>query len=171
MRARGFNVIEFVVILAVIVAMAGVVVPIMSVSRTSTPEGRAAQDCHRVAAAIQQFANDTHQFPTGVKGATDLHWLHTAGTLPANNVFASGTGAHLYDFLVHNEARAASWKGPYLERDVGPDPWGRSYLVNVNGYFNSGERVVVLSAGPNGQVNTSPSATIAGGDDILVILE
>lgn len=45
------------------------------------------------------------------------------------------------------------------------DAWGRCFLVNVD-QWQSGGPVWLLSAGPNGLIDTSPTAMELGGDDI-----
>lgn len=57
------------------------------------------------------------------------------------------------------------WRGAYLTPIVGPDPWGNRYMSNVeflgrpNATTPSENDVFVLSAGPNGRVDTSFAAT------------
>ncbi|MFT7462613.1 MAG: hypothetical protein ACI9EF_000955, partial [Pseudohongiellaceae bacterium] len=61
------------------------------------------------------------------------------------------------------------WDGPYID-DLSPDPWGRALLVNVDGLVSGREQALVLSAGPDGVVSTSPTSPKAGGDDIVLLL-
>lgn len=71
-----------------------------------------------------------------------------------------------------------AWRGPYLET-VARDPWGNRYLVNIknaNPNDSSAKVVWVLSAGPNGRIETDPTALadagpIVGGDDIAIRLK
>ncbi len=171
MRIRGFNLIESLVIVAIVVASAGIVVPMFARRHHGTAEERVRSDLHRLAVAMQKYIHDTRSFPTGHTGATNYHWLMTSGIHPTNNVFDSGPSMLVDRFLRENGMAGPEWNGPYLFEDLGPDPWGRAYIVNVNGYFNSAERVIVLCAGPNGQVNTAATASTAGGDDIMVVLD
>jgi hypothetical protein len=46
------------------------------------------------------------------------------------------------------------------------DAWGRCFLVNADGWMSEGGVVWLLSAGPNGLLETPPSATALAGDDI-----
>lgn len=72
--------------------------------------------------------------------------------------------------------RSRRWKGPYLTR-VGVDPWGHAYLASVGAMEGGGRPIVsgakgwILSAGPNGIVETAPDAAVLGGDDIGVIFQ
>ena len=59
-----------------------------------------------------------------------------------------------------------SWRGPYVD-EVGADPWGRKYVANVwNAHDDRGGPLWVLSAGPNGRVDTRPSSRTVAGDDV-----
>lgn len=65
-----------------------------------------------------------------------------------------------------------AWKGPYLP-SIPADPWGNRYLVNIGKADpGAGKAMWVISAGPNGQLETSSDASAtstisAGGDDII----
>jgi prepilin-type N-terminal cleavage/methylation domain-containing protein len=70
------------------------------------------------------------------------------------------------------------WNGPYLSSAPGSDPWGNRYIVNIgqvdlaagNGLGTTKFAVWVLSAGPNGIIETLPNqpftSAMLGGDDI-----
>lgn len=45
------------------------------------------------------------------------------------------------------------------------DAWGRCFLLNADG-FSKGDPVWLISAGPNGLIDTPPDALVLGGDDI-----
>jgi prepilin-type N-terminal cleavage/methylation domain-containing protein len=67
------------------------------------------------------------------------------------------------------------WLGPYVS-GLGPDPWGQAYVVSV-GAMEAGGRPValaarpwILSAGPNGIIETAPDALTLGGDDVGLLL-
>ena len=71
------------------------------------------------------------------------------------------------------------WRGPYIAGSYTLDPWGRPYLCNVlAGWWNPAhatnhKRAMVLSAGADGIINTTATATATTdimGDDIGVIL-
>jgi prepilin-type N-terminal cleavage/methylation domain-containing protein len=65
--------------------------------------------------------------------------------------------------------RTAKWRGPYLTK-FGPDPFGRAYVVYMKGIDKkqspTTERGWILSAGPNGTLETTKSDTAVSGDDI-----
>ena|SRR5687768_8628601 len=49
------------------------------------------------------------------------------------------------------------------------DPWGRCYLLNVRGVMEAGGGLLI-SAGPNGTIDTPLDAASPAGDDIAVIV-
>lgn len=63
------------------------------------------------------------------------------------------------------------WRGPYLVR-LTLDPWGHAYIVGIGAGEPGGQPVVpdaqgwILSAGPNGVLDTAPAAIELGGDDV-----
>lgn len=69
------------------------------------------------------------------------------------------------------------WGGPYLGKR-GKDPWGHSYIVFLRGIkcqannprITHSENLWVISAGPNGDLETMPSDLSAAGDDVGVII-
>jgi type II secretory pathway pseudopilin PulG len=83
------------------------------------------------------------------------------------------------------------WRGAYLSPPIGPDPWGRRYLVNTaflaaaadaapgvgEGQRSGGwsRDVMCLSAGPNGLYETAFGGTAGGGtarrgDDLVFVV-
>jgi Type II secretion system (T2SS), protein G len=170
-RPNRLSYVEILVCGAIVVASAGVVVPALKMRDIGDAQTRVTNDLHRIAQSIGRYVDDTRTFPTGAGGATTLHYLYSDGVRPTNNALASGPGLHIAEFMNSAGLGGESWKGPYLDERIGPDPWGHAYIVNVNGFFSSAERVMVLSAGPNGQINTPPSATIPGGDDLMLLVE
>jgi type II secretory pathway pseudopilin PulG len=168
-RSRGFTYVSFVVVVALIVALAGVITPYVSRDHDRVRIDRATGDVNRIASAIVRYVGDTSVPPCGANGRKSFHLLVGDGRMPQKNVFASGDTAPLGAFLAENSYGTRDWKGPYLAA-IPADPWGSKYLVNVEGYFNSRERVVVLSAGPNRTIETDPAALEPGGDDIAVIV-
>lgn len=87
-----------------------------------------------------------------------------------------------------NSFNIPGWRGAYLSAPIGPDPWGKKYLVNTvflsvatdaaSGTAEgqkSGEwsyDVFVISAGPNGLYETpfGQKNAIASGDDIIHLI-
>jgi general secretion pathway protein G len=166
----GFSMVEMIIIIAIIVGLAGVVIPVVSQEMRDSKKANAVADINRMATALNQYIKDTLYFPTGNQGATSFHFLFTDGKVPKNNHFASGEGRHLDRFLNTNEFGGSRWKGPYLH-SVSTDPWDHAYIINVQGFYNPAERAMILSAGPDGYISTSPRATSPENDDIMLLID
>ncbi|MEW5983915.1 MAG: hypothetical protein AB1806_16300 [Acidobacteriota bacterium] len=205
-RTLGVTLLELTVTLTVAVTAALLVVPSLSDLVTRYRMQRALGDCQTLATAVADFHRDNGVLPTyepGVDSEVDpkqprpVRVLVTEGTRPDEPInpdaWLSGGVDQVRNHLSNNEpgypaptsVSATGWRGPYLRATVGPDPWGRQYLVNVGAprvlsKSLMGERrsaatwgvVWVLSAGPNGVIETafeqSSRSPKLGGDDIGV---
>lgn len=166
----GFTLIEMIVVVAIIAALAAILVPIVSSELADAETTKAVGDCQRIGAAVTQYIKDTRTFPTGPGGDNSVRWLRGDGTQPTTNPFDDGTDATLVSFLTAGTTNGgALWNGPYMQ-EVGADPWGNCYIVNVHGYY-SGEYVWVLSAGPNGDFDTDQTDTALQVDDIGIMID
>jgi general secretion pathway protein G len=121
MRSRGFTLLELLVVMVIIGLLAAYVAP-RYFSQVGRSEVRSAQA--QIAAlrnALDAYRLDVGSYPSTEQGLAALT------TRPAN---------------------AARWNGPYLQRAVPPDPWGRPYQ-----YRSPGERgdYDLLSHGKDGQ--------------------
>lgn len=196
---RGFTLIELTVVLAVIVTLALVLTPSINNFINDSRAARARTDCQTIAAAVVQFYRDTGFFPqwaTALAGgagspSTRLQLLVSTGGLPLEEVptlWTTGIAGPLSDQLMSNRpgytlrtpSSQFGWNGPYASSELGPDPWGRRYLVNVGLIDTSPGTVTgtgavksavwVLSAGPNGTIETPYSQSVLTaqlfGDDI-----
>jgi len=200
----GFTLIELTVVLAVIVTLALVLTPSIANFINDSRVAKARNDCQTLASAIFQFYRDTGFFPlwriaqnggTGLP-ANRLLVLASRGNPPLEDVptlWSSGGIGGLSEQLVNNvpgyvlktPTSQFGWNGPYFSSEIGADPWGNRYLVNI-GLIDaspgaatlSGQQkraVWVLSAGPNGTIDTPFNQPIlnavVGGDDIAVRIQ
>ena len=203
-RAMGFTLIELTVVLAVIVTLALVLTPSIANFINDSRVAKARNDCQTVASAIFQFYRDTGFFPLwkiaqqGGAGlpASKVQLLASRGNLPLEDVptlWSTGAVGGLAEQLVNNAPGYTlktpisqfGWNGPYFSNDIGSDPWGNRYLVNIGLIDTSpgaatlsgrGKLAVwVLSAGPNGTIETPFTLPIlsatAGGDDIAIRIQ
>ncbi|MEW6747260.1 MAG: hypothetical protein AB1486_31395 [Planctomycetota bacterium] len=145
----------------VILGLAGVVSPFISTQSEDAARGRALADLTAVARALDAYlklyAADTLADPASHE---PLSYLAGPGDLPSNNTFDSGPGGRLDEIL-----------GRVALDLPGADPWGRAYLVNLGALHEPSEYLIVLCAGPNGQVNSRPDHPLPGGDDLLIIVD
>lgn len=63
-----------------------------------------------------------------------------------------------------NSCYPTTWQGPYMAM-VNADPWGRKYIMNANGFSGTGP-IWILSAGPDGNVDTPSNNNSVVNDDI-----
>lgn len=189
---RGFTLIEIVVVLAVVAVLAAVMTPAVIKHLNDSRAARAANDVKIIASAITDFYKDLGGWPThndANHSVSDQEVrLLTAGTgtLPAqanNNVGFTNQNPQdtMENQLILNRPGGAggnryttqgelAWKGPYLN-EIKSDPWGRQYVCNVRN-FHPGQNgpVWVLSAGPDGIIQTRTNQRTVQGDDIGFLL-
>lgn len=176
LNRKGFTLIEVIVVAAIIAILAGILVPMIFEQIGESKVAKARGDVKNVMSAIVMFRKDTQKWPNYVgAAATDntVTLLRGAqGNLPAFDAAATGwtqtVPQNIEDHLNidDNTAYGATWKGSYLA-SANKDPWENAYLINADA-FNGTNPVWVISAGPDGTVQTPATATeIPGGiDDI-----
>jgi general secretion pathway protein G len=125
-RARGFTLIEIMVVIAILGILAALIVPKI-VGRTDDARVAAAKtDIATLMQALKLYRLDNSRYPSTEQGLRALVEKPTSEPLPLN------------------------WKqGGYLERNTVPkDPWGKEYQ-----YLNPGLRgeIDVFSFGRDGQ--------------------
>jgi type II secretory pathway pseudopilin PulG len=196
----GFTLIELTLVLVVLVTLVLVLTPSIANSINDARVARARNDCQTIASGIYQFFRDTGYFPLwrvardGGAGdpASRLQLLVSRGNISIEDVptlWTTGAAGGLADQLVNNTPRYAlrtptsqfGWNGPYFSPDIAADPWGNRYVVNIalidlspGATTASGQTkmaVWVLSAGPNGTIETPFASSILNavppaGDDI-----
>jgi hypothetical protein len=153
---------QLVVALAVIFAATAVLPP---AAAWSLNEARIAQTEARVRSAADRLrtrANEISGFDASVGIACgpgrlpDL--VPTTATARAVAASLSTHGAWL---------RRAGMAPELFGAGMPTDAWGRCFLLNVEAW-STGEPVWLLSAGPNGLVDTPADARTTGGDDVGV---
>jgi hypothetical protein len=112
--------------------------------------GRISQTSRRVTAAIGRLATEAEKTGTGM--------ICGPGRLPG----ARPTGSHPAHTAWLRELRSAP---ELFGAEMPTDAWGRCFLMNI-GAWASGDPVWLLSAGPNGLMDTPPTGLVLGGDDI-----
>ena len=197
----GFTLVEVIVVLAVVLLLTGIAVPMISGYMGDGRRARAEAEVKVIASAVTSFYKDVGTWPARSSAGTDnsIYVLCTGSTLPAANPFVrshrfsnwllDGThGDTLDNHLLNNtpgDAGGAAyattgsmrWRGPYSAGSLPVDPWGHPYLVTVIAGFsnnaNNYKRLLVLSAGADGIINTAATLRADGdiaGDDIGLIL-
>jgi general secretion pathway protein G len=110
----GFTIIELLVVLTIVAALAGLVAPELFRNAADAKVQAARTQIEMLALALDAYRLDNDAFPSGDQGLEALRILPLAGDPPRN------------------------WRGPYLRRLVPKDPWGRPYQYLSPGRVNTG---------------------------------
>lgn len=170
----GFTLVEVIVVAGIIAILAGILVPLILKEIDEARITRAYADGRSISTAVIIMKKDTGKWPNldGSCNATAT-FIYGAGALPAD-LAAQGydqtSAVHFDDYLTSDAGGCygARWKGPYLAHTA-EDPWGNAYIMNP-GNFDAGGVVWILSAGPNGSIETPLSAADLAGDDIGILI-
>jgi type II secretory pathway pseudopilin PulG len=187
--ARGFSAAEATIILSTMSVLAAATAPALGDYVQEARQARANEEVRVIATALSRASGDLLSRAAVPGGLKTLNVVVGPGDVPvvgsgADGVWATplnGAGVGIInDHLMVNAVGypiAGSdlptgingWKGPYLDRALGADPWGHRYAVR----FGHGKAVsVVLSAGPDGVINTigGPNGLVQAGDDIVSVI-
>ena len=130
--ARGFSLLELMVVMVIIGLLAAYVAPryFSQVGKSETQLARAQIDA--LEKALDQYRADTGHYPTTEQGLAALTEKPS------------------------NEPR---WGGPYLKRGVPMDPWGRAYLYKYPGEHTE---VDISTLGRDGRPGGTGDSTDVG---------
>jgi len=150
----------FTAVLGMLIGQAGVIgYGAGSLGESSRAE-RIYLDMQSIASGLREYSEDGLLASDGLKR---ISWLYGPGQLPQQTPFGDGQSVSALQTVNAPE------HGRYIQILM-PDPWGNAYLANIDGLQAGTQRIRVLSAGPDGVIQTSPAKTTAEGDDILVHL-
>jgi len=133
-RVQGFTLIELMIVVVIIVALASMVVPRLSGRTEQAKKAVAKADISsNISMALKLYELDNGNFPTTEQG------LNTLVSGPSS---ASASG---------------NWNGPYLET-IPLDPWGNAYKYKSPGTVNKAT-YDLFSAGKDGTEGTDDDIT------------
>ena len=127
---HGFTLIELMIVVIIIAALAGMVVPQLIGRSDEMRRKIALGDIRNIATSLKLYRLDNDAYPTTEQGLKALR---------------------------HRPSTAKNWKEPYLENDPN-DPWGREYKYRYPGTHNTAT-FDVWSLGPDGQEGTEDDIT------------
>jgi general secretion pathway protein G len=105
--ARGFTLIELVVVIIVLGLLAGLVGPQILGRLSEAKSTTARTQIDLLGVALDSYRLDNGSYPTTEQGLAALRDRPVREPAPSN------------------------WRGPYLRKAVPLDPWGRPYIYNI----------------------------------------
>ena len=173
-RNNGFTLIEVIVVAGIIAILAGILVPWIFKELDESRITRATADMKSIQTAIMVFRKDTGKWPSlSDDCASPVTLLEGKGNPATNDIttldYDISVTKPFNDYLASNNGCFSNWKGPYMA-DVTADPWGRKYYLNAM-QFDSQEMIWIISAGPNGVLETSRTSPTIVGDDIGILMQ
>lgn len=137
---RGFTLIELLVVLVILSLLAALVGPALVERLKPARRTVALTQLEEFSSALESFYIDVGRYPATDEGLRALH---------------------------EKPQGVRNWKGPYLKKNVPPDPWGNPYAYRAPGR-NGGYEIVSFGAdgkeggdGENADINSweSPSGS------------
>jgi general secretion pathway protein G len=104
--SAGFTLIELIVVVVIIGLLAGLVVPQFIKQEEKATSKAAKAQIELFGTALDTFRLDVGRYPTSQEGLAAL---------------------------TQKPASADRWDGPYLKKEVPPDPWGKPYIYKSPG--------------------------------------
>jgi len=136
-KKRAFTLVELMVVMLILAILAALVVPRLIGKTEQAKVGGAQTDVATYSSALQMFRLDCGRYPTTEEG------LEALRTAPSDV--------------------QGKWRGPYVEKDIHPDPWGHPYHYAYPGTGGK-DTFEVSSYGADGQPGgTGDDEDIIGG--------
>ncbi len=126
----GFTLVEMLVVLAILVLLVSMVVPRIIGSQKKADINAAKTQIGMYKAALERYALDCKKYPASEQGLAAL--VSKPSEL----------------------SETASWDGPYVNGEIGRDPWGGEYQYKYPPEKGSGDNPDIWSFGPDGEDNT-----------------
>ncbi|HBN14301.1 MAG: type II secretion system major pseudopilin GspG [Pseudomonadota bacterium] len=102
-QARGFTIIELLIVMAILGMLAVMVAPNLFNQADGARRDAALSQISSLTSALDAYRLDVGQYPDELEG------------------------------LIENDSGRSTWNGPYLRGDVPMDPWGNAYVYESSG--------------------------------------
>ena len=130
-RAGGFTLIELLLVLVILGILAAIVIPKFSGRTEQARTTAAVSQISTFSTALDAYEVDNGFYPKGKNGLNDL---------------------------VERPGTAQNWRGPYMQKGIPDDPWGRPYVYESPGKQNP-SGYDIMSMGPDGRAGTEDDIT------------
>lgn len=120
--SRGFTLLELLVVIVIIGLLTAIVGPRYFSQVGKSEQGTAKAQIDALSKALDAYRLDTGRYPTTEQGL---------------------------EALVTKPNDESKWNGPYMQKKIPPDPWGRPYIYRTPG---QGADFDLASYGKDGQV-------------------
>jgi general secretion pathway protein G len=153
--AKGFTLIELMVVIAIIGILATLAMMGAAAYREKAKVAEAIADLDRIYKAIVLLENDTNEWP----GHQTIGQVNNGGANEVWDLSAASAG------IVATDGAFSDWDGPYMSA-MPDDPWGNPYFLDTDYTIGGVDRIVLGSFGPNG---VGPN--IYDSDDVRKLLD
>ena len=177
---KAFTLMEVMIVVAMLAVLAAIISPIVIHQMDKADITAARSGVNAIIKAIENFRSDTKEYPDRQNSSTPdyYYYLYTNGDGPIFDGADWGNDHdNLKNHLILNNSDYApwdsqtqiGWHGPYLDSSNSADPWGNCFLAEVSAFWRTSGNTVyawILSAGPDGKIQTDDSDSDTQGDDI-----
>lgn len=130
-KARGFTLIELMVVVLIIAVLASLLVPKVIGKQDEAKYKTTLSNIARISSVLNNFRLDCDRYPTNEEGLNSL---------------------------IQAPQDASGWKGPYIEGQVPLDAYGNPFEYQYPGPIGE-DSFFLRSAGKDGQMNTDDDIT------------
>lgn len=142
---RGFSLVELMIVLAILVLLAGLVLPRLLSQQDKADRQTTQTQLANFKQALNMYKVDNRSYPNTEEGLAALFKKP------------------------EDETRGRNWEGPYMDETLPVDPWGNDYGYEYPPTEGAGDFPNIWSFGPDGESGTEDDiknwTTSEDGDD------